>query len=149
MIHRGPQLLGGAFAETEPSKVLLLALQEGSLVLARILKMSWVHDKVSVSIDEYNGFFTGDLPTAVVGLNMELELLREIGNWDRDIYSIVHHNRVQRTFMTTSLDSTFQVALQFVQRFYRKEFESLTGMHILSYYISPFYSCTPSCFLFI
>lgn len=143
MLQRGPQLLTAAFSEqgsdhpqgaSQPlqsqqiSHPLFVTIQQGSLLYARILKMTWVHEKEPVTSNEFAQFFEGDISKNVVGIEMLIELLREVSLHNTDIYSYPAHRRVHAQFSKEPLLSCVKVALQFITDFSQGKFNTLAGL---------------------
>ena len=118
---------------SQASPVFIHAVQEGARVSARILKMSWIHDKSPVSITGYAPFKTDSGPISIICLELFLELLREINILDTDIYAVVYHNSVRRQFQDRSLTDCLQLAFQFIKKSYDGGYSTLPGLFLTSY----------------
>ena len=140
MLQRGPQLLSAAFSQQIAANhpLIRLSIQSGARLYSRMLKMSWIHDKAPVTIPQFNQFYAGDISLGLVGLELLLELLREIVTPQSDIYSQIFHRQILRNFSKEPLTFSLKTALSFITSFKNGTYASLEGIFhsFFSIYVS-------------
>lgn len=149
MLNRGPQLLAAAFSDNssqqqqnlQPGQIkeqsthpLLISLQEGSRFYARMLKMSWVHDKKQIETNEFAQFFEGEITKSITGIEMLVELVSEVANNDEEIFSPPSHRRVRMQFSREPLLNCVKVAFHFLKAFNDGTYDKMSRLHFINFF---------------